>query len=190
MAPCPIHPHQNLFWIIGCCYIYDAPPGPSLQRCRPCRACDVAPTRTRWRDSARTTRPRRLSASDRKPAVWPGENWTQPVRTTSSCCSPLVVPVIRGDVGHGYYRLLFVSFFHYVLYHQSLTTPIFCHCSPFSSHSFQISLTAVLPSHSRSSSPPFPSTFWASHLYVTYSSPILSTWPAHFNLFLANFFLK
>ena len=37
----------------------------------------------------------------------------------------------------------------------SLPTPsIFCCCSPFSSHSFQISLNTVLPSHSRSSSPP------------------------------------
>ena len=31
----------------------------------------------------------------------------------------------------------------------------FCCCSPFSSHSFQISLNAVLPSHSQSSSHPF-----------------------------------
>ena len=34
-------------------------------------------------------------------------------------------------------------------------TPIFCCCSPFSSHSFQISLIAVLLLYSRSSSSPF-----------------------------------
>ena len=52
---------------------------------------------------------------------------------------------------------------HYILYHQSPTT-ISCCCSPFSYHSFQISLNTVLPLHSRSSSPPFPSTFCASDL--------------------------
>ena len=49
-------------------------------------------------------------------------------------------------------------FSNYVLYELSPTF-IFCCCSPFSSHSFQISLNAVLPSHSRSSSPPFSNHF-------------------------------
>ena len=43
-----------------------------------------------------------------------------------------------------------------VLYHKCPTSSIFCCCSSFSSHSFQISLNAVLPSHSRLSTPPFP----------------------------------
>ena len=79
----------------------------------------------------------------------------------SCCCSPLAIPVIGGEVGHGYRHLFFVfSFFsslfsHYILYHQFPTPSTFCCCSPLSSHSFQISLNAVFPSHSRSSSLPF-----------------------------------
>ena len=46
-------------------------------------------------------------------------------------------------------------FTHYVLYHQSPTPSIFCCCSISSSHSFQIPINPVLPSHSRSSLPPF-----------------------------------
>ena len=79
---------------------------------------------------------------------------------TTSVSSPLVVPVIRDEVGHGYCHLffafsfLFSPFSHCVLYQQS-PTPIF-HCySTFFSYSFQISLKAVLPSHSQTSSPPF-----------------------------------
>ena len=40
-----------------------------------------------------------------------------------------------------------------------------------------------------SSSPRFLSTFWASALFASHSSPFLSTWPAHVNLLLANLFL-
>ena len=35
----------------------------------------------------------------------------------------------------------------------------------------------------------FPSTFWASDLFASFSSPILSTWPAHFNLLITKCFL-
>ena len=49
---------------------------------------------------------------------------------------------------------LFILFSQCILYQQS-PTPIFCCCSPFSFHTFQISLNAVLPLHSGSSSPPF-----------------------------------
>ena len=47
-------------------------------------------------------------------------------------------------------------FSHCVLCHQSPTPSIFCCCSSFFSQSLQISLNAVLPSYSRSSSSPFP----------------------------------
>ncbi len=36
----------------------------------------------------------------------------------------------------------------------------------------------------------FFSTFWAIDLFASVSTLILSTWPVHFKLFLANFFLK
>ena len=109
----------------------------------------------------------------------------------SSCC----LVVVRGEVGHGYIYLFFLSFisslfYHCVLCQQSPTHYVCCCCSSFSSHSFQISLNAVLPTHSRSSSPPFPSNFWASALFANLSYPILFTCPAHFNLLLADFFLK
>ena len=73
---------------------------------------------------------------------------------------------------------------HCVLYQQSPTPSIFCSCSPFSSHSLQISLNGVLSSHSRSSSPPSPP------LPANVSTPILSTCPSHFSLLLTSFFLK
>ena len=75
-------------------------------------------------------------------------------------------PCHRGEVGRGFchpflvFSFLSSHFSHCVLYQQSLT-PIFCCCSPFSSHSSQISRNAVLPSHSQSSSPPFPAIFCA-----------------------------
>ena len=71
-------------------------------------------------------------------------------------CSPLVVRVGRD---RGYCHLVFVfSFFssfnfHCIPYQQSPTTSVFCYCSPFSYQSLQVSLTAFLPLHSRSSSP-------------------------------------
>ena len=106
------------------------------------------------------------------------------------CCSPLVVPVVRGEVGHGYCQLFFVfslhsSFFsHCVLCRQS-PIPIFCCGSPFSS-SFR-SLT--LSSHGILCHPRFPQ--FSGHLLSAYfSSPILFTCPAHFTLLLASFFLK
>ena len=49
----------------------------------------------------------------------------------------------------------FLAFPHNVLYQHSPTPSMCCCCSPFSSHSFQIPLNAVLPSHSRSSLPSF-----------------------------------
>ena len=69
-------------------------------------------------------------------------------------------------------------------------SPIFCCCSPFSSHSFPISLNAVLPSHSLSSSPPFSLHFLGICSLCQFSSPVLSTCPAHFSLLLASFFFK
>ena len=50
---------------------------------------------------------------------------------------------------------LFSHYILYLQYLQSLTPSIFCCCAPFSCDSFQISLNAVLPSHSWSSLPPF-----------------------------------
>ena len=67
------------------------------------------------------------------------------------------------------------SFSHYILNRQSPAPPILCCCSPFSFRSLQISLNAILPSHFRSSSPPFPSTFWVSPLFANFSSLILPT---------------
>ena len=102
--------------------------------------------------------------------------WKFSIVALPQCCSPLVVPVVKGVVGHCRYPLFlnfsfFSLFSHCDLYHKS-PTPIFCCYSSFSSRSFQISFNAVLPSHSRSSSLPFPSTFWASDLLAilpTYS---------------------
>ena len=74
-------------------------------------------------------------------------------------CSPLVVPGVRGEVGCGYCRRFFIFSFlsslfcHYILYQQSPTPSIICcYFLIFSSQSFQISLKAVFPSHSQSSS--------------------------------------
>ena len=52
-------------------------------------------------------------------------------------------------------RFSFLSsrFFHFHFHYQQSPTHILCCCSPFSSHSFRISLNAVLPSHSASSPP-------------------------------------
>ena len=57
---------------------------------------------------------------------------------------------------------------------------------PFFSHSFQSSRNAVLLRHSRSSPCPISLHFLGSNLFVNFSFPILSTWPAHFNLLLTN----
>ena len=99
------------------------------------------------------------------------------------CYSPLVVPVVRGEVGRGSCHLFFVfsflsSFFsHCVLCQQSPTPSIFCCCSPFSSHFFQISLNAVLPSHSRSSSLSFSLHFLGicslCQFFISHSFPIV-----------------
>ena len=97
---------------------------------------------------------------------------------SSSCCSPLVVHVVGvmlAMVATSLFRLFLYSMFsHYVLYHQS-PTPNFCCCSLFSSHSFQISLTQSSLSTLGLLRLLLPSTFWASHLFATFSSPILST---------------
>ena len=82
-------------------------------------------------------------------------------------------------------------FSHCVLYHQS-STPSFAvalHSPPTLSKSL-FSLNAMLPSHFRSSSPPFPSTFWASAPFASFSTPILSTRPARFSPLLTSVFLK
>jgi len=72
---------------------------------------------------------------------------------------------------HIYFVFSFPSslFSHCVLYQQSPTPSVCCCYSPFSSHYFQISLNAILSSHSQSSSPPSP-TFWASALCQCYIS--------------------
>ena len=120
---------------------------------------------------------------------------TSPSVVSVVCSSPLV-PVVRGEVGEGYCHPFFVFYFlsllfcHCVLYRQSLTPSIFCCCSPFFSHSYQIFLMAVLPSHHRSSSFPFPSTFWASARFTNFSSSILSTCRDHFSLHITSFFLR
>ena len=115
------------------------------------------------------------------------------------CCSPLSVPVVRGEGDHGYCHLFFVFSFllslfsRYVLYHQSPTPSIFCYCSPFSSHSFQISLSPVLPLHSWPSSPPFQSTFWAIcslfQFFYTYSFHMSSPFQPTLHHFLLKPFL-
>ena len=67
---------------------------------------------------------------------------------------------------------------------------IFCFCSPFSPI---LSLYPLLRSYHRNLDLPrfrFPSTFWASALLASFSSPILSIGPAHFNLLLIKFILK
>ena len=106
------------------------------------------------------------------------------------CCFPPVAPVVRREVGHGPSRL-FVSFLSSCFSHQQFpTASIFCCCSPFFSHSFLISLNAVLPSPPWSLSPPFPSTFLTSDHFAYFSSPIHSPRWTHFYLLLTNFFLK
>ena len=92
---------------------------------------------------------------------------------TNNACSPHGIPVVRVEVSHGYYRLcicLFSPQFYLTVFSIKSPTPsIFRCCSPFSSHFFHISVNAVLPSHSRSSSPPVPL-----HFLGSFSSPILS----------------
>ena len=80
---------------------------------------------------------------------------------------------------------------NHALYQQSPAPSMCCLtscCSLLSSHTFQISLNAILPSHCRSYSPPFPSIFWTSDMLVSFSSLVHSTQPANFNLLLTNFF--
>ena len=99
-------------------------------------------------------------------------------------CSPLAVPVVRGEVAMVtvIFSVLSLLFSYCSLYQQSPTLSIFCCCSPFSSHSFQISLNTVLR---------FPSTFWASALALPFfPSRILSTCLAHFSLLFSSFFVN
>ena len=77
-----------------------------------------------------------------------------------SSYSPPGVPVagVRLATVNVILSLFFLSsphFSHCVIHKHALTPSVCCCCSPFSSASFQTSLTAVLPLHSRSSSPPF-----------------------------------
>ena len=82
----------------------------------------------------------------------------------------------------------FLTFSHYILYQQSPIPSILSSCSPFSSHSFQTSLNAVLPSHSLSSSSPFPLHFLGicsifqffilNSSISTYSSPFFQNFPS------------
>ena len=88
-------------------------------------------------------------------------------------CSPLGIPGIRDAVGHGYRRLFFVFFpltFLSLRYSSTSSTPsICCCCSPFSSHSFQMSLNTTLPSYFWFPRFPFPSSFWAFDLFANFS---------------------
>ena len=72
---------------------------------------------------------------------------------------------------------------------QSPTPSIFYCSPPFSTHSFQISLNVVFPSHSRSSSPPFPLHFLGicslCHFFICHSFHVSGS----FKL-IASFFLK
>ena len=93
------------------------------------------------------------------------------------CCSPLGLPVARGWLWLSRpFNSSFLSSLlsRYILYQQSPTPSMFCSCSPISSHFSQISLYAVLPSHSRSSSLPFGSTFWASDLFASFHLPFFT----------------
>ena len=92
--------------------------------------------------------------------------------------SPLGIPVVRCEVGHGFrFRRLLSSsslsspFSHYILTNIQflLSFAIVVHSFPTL---FHVSFNAVLPSQSRSSSPPFLSIFWT--LFPRFSSPILS----------------
>ena len=80
---------------------------------------------------------------------------------------------------------LFLPLFsHHGLYQQSPIPSIGCsfflHFFPLFRYLFYFGLPHLV----------FPSTFWASALFAIFPSLILSTWPAHFNLFLFHFFLK
>ena len=72
---------------------------------------------------------------------------------------------------------------------QSPTPTIFCCCSSFSSHSFQIylNINPVLPSVFLAS---FFSQLSGQLISASFSSAICFTLPAHFSLVLTNFFLK
>ena len=85
--------------------------------------------------------------------------------------------------------VFFLLFSHCILY-QQFPTSICCCCSPFSSHSFQISLNTS--SHHILNLPRllFLSTFWASAVFANFSSPILSTCGAHFSLLLTSYLLN
>ena len=114
---------------------------------------------------------------------------------SNSCCSPVValasgvrLPWLRSSVLCLFFPLL--CFSHYILYHQSPTPCVCCCCSPFSSHSFQISLNAS-PHHILGLPRlPFSYTFWPSDLFASFSSLILSMCLANFSLLLINFSLK
>ena len=86
--------------------------------------------------------------------------------------------VVRCDVS-------FTSFFsllsYQVVYHQSPILLTFCSRSPVLSQSFEVSLHAVLPSQSPSTSPPFSLHITSVHCRSV-SPPIHSTWLAYFNL--------
>ena len=93
-------------------------------------------------------------------------------------------PWLLSSLSRLFFPLLIFS--HYILYHQSPTPPVLC-CSPFSSHSLQISHNAVLPSHSLSSSSIFPLHFlgiWSLCQFLI-SHSLYS--PANFSLLLTIF---
>ena len=106
--------------------------------------------------------------------------------TTTTCCSPLDIPVVRGEVGYGYSHLFLCLLFpkpfsNYVLYKQSATSSV-SYCCFRSPPTLSRPLNAVLPSHSPSSLPPFPFIFWASDLiYLGIYLPIfhLPFFPHH-----------
>ena len=99
------------------------------------------------------------------------------------CCSPLVVPVVKGEVCHGYCRpyvvFSFLSSFCRTMFsinsRQLLSFAVILHSTP--------TLNVVIPSLFRSSSPTFPSSFLATGLFCEFfishsfhmTSPFLST---------------
>ena len=93
------------------------------------------------------------------------------------CCSPLVVSVVRGEVGRGYCRLFFVFsslsplLSHCVLYQQSPTPIFFLMFSPPTLSKSLLTQT----SHHTLGLPCLlcPSTSWAPVLFTNFSSPIL-----------------
>ena len=110
-----------------------------------------------------------------------------------TCSSPIDIPVIMCEVGQGFhFPCLFLLFSpsvcsHYILFQQSPIPSLPCCCSPFFCHSFKVSQCRPTIAMSVFL------TFFSLHilripsLFACFSSSILSTRPAYFNLLLTNF---